>query len=74
MRPLWIRWIGPLILLAAGCVSSSTPPAASPSKSTAPRDTAVNPANIKRVARELPAGYDDHRYPRYRLTPGDLEA
>jgi len=55
MRPLWI---GPVVLLAAGCVSSSTPPVSSPAKSLAPRDAAVNPANIKRVARELPAGYE----------------
>jgi len=59
MRPLWIEWIGPVVLLAAGCSSPSTPPvSSSPSKPQASRDAAVNPANIKRVARELPAGYE----------------
>ena len=56
MRPFWI---GPVVLLAAGCFQSATPPvASSPSKSQAPRGTVVNPANIKRVARELPTGYE----------------
>ena len=62
MRPLWIEWIGPVVLLAAGCSSPSTPPVSGagglPAKPQAPRDAAVNPANIKRVARELPAGYE----------------
>lgn len=56
MRPLRI---GPVVLLAAGCFHSSVPPASSSaSKPQAPRDAAVKPANIKRVARELPAGYE----------------
>jgi FlaG/FlaF family flagellin (archaellin) len=56
MRPFWI---GLVALLAAGCFQSSKPPvASSPPKSPAPRDTAVNPVNIKRVARDLPAGYE----------------
>lgn len=55
MRPFWI---GPVVLLAAGCVHSSTPPVSSSAKTPAPRHTVVNPANIKRVARALPAGYE----------------
>jgi hypothetical protein len=63
MRPFWI---GPLtisvtILLSAACARSTAPAAgpAHPSSSTrAAGDIPVNPANIKRVARELPAGYE----------------
>jgi Domain of unknown function (DUF5642) len=58
MRPLWI---GPAVLLAAACAQSSVPPVSSSPKSSstqAARDTAVNPANIKRVGRELPPGYE----------------
>jgi hypothetical protein len=51
--------IGLVVLLAAGCFHSPTAPvSSSSSKSPAPRDAAVNPANIKRVARDLPAGYE----------------
>ena len=56
MRPFWI---GPAVLLAAACVQSPAPPVRpSPSKSKAAPGTAVNPANIKRVGRELPPGYE----------------
>jgi hypothetical protein len=61
MRPFWI---GPLtipavIALSAACARSPTPGAAHVSPSTqAPRGTVVNPANIKRVGRELPSGYE----------------
>src|ERR1700743_1467126 len=56
MRPFWI---GLVALIAAGCIHSSKPPVAStPPKSPAPRDTAVHPVNIKRIARDLPAGYE----------------
>jgi hypothetical protein len=47
-----------VVLLAAGCAHSSTPPVSSSGKPQAARDAAVNAANIKRVARDLPAGYE----------------
>ena len=57
MRPFWI---GPAVtLLAAACAQSPAPPppvSPSPTKSPVALDT-VNPANIKRVGRELPPGY-----------------
>jgi hypothetical protein len=63
MRPFWI---GPLtipvvILLSAACARSSAPtsgPAQLSRSTQAARSTAVNPANIKRVGRELPTGYE----------------
>jgi hypothetical protein len=62
MRPFWI---GPVIilvvtLLAAECAQSTAPsPPASPTKSPpSPHGTAINPANIKRVVRELPPNYE----------------
>jgi Domain of unknown function (DUF5642) len=63
VRPFWI---GPLtitvvILLSAACARSPAPASgpAHPSSSTrAAGGTAVNPANIKRVGRELPTGYE----------------
>jgi hypothetical protein len=58
MRPLWI---GPVVLLAAACAQTPAPPVSSPSKSASTqgaRPTTVNPANIKRVGRELPPGYE----------------
>src|SRR5262249_47563654 len=55
MRPLWI---GPaLALLVAACGHShAPPPPAPPTKWT--HGTAVTPANIKRVVRELPPNYE----------------
>jgi Domain of unknown function (DUF5642) len=63
MRPFWI---GPLtipavILLSAACARSPAPtsgPAQLSPSTQAARGTAVNPANIKRVGRELPTGYE----------------
>jgi Domain of unknown function (DUF5642) len=61
MRPFWI---GPLAtpvltLLVAGCAHSPTPtPSATPAKSPSAHGTVVNPANIKRVVRELPPNYE----------------
>jgi hypothetical protein len=63
MRPFWI---GPLtiptvILLSAACARSPAPtsgPAQLSPATQAVRGTAVNPANIKRVGRELPPGYE----------------
>ena len=63
MRPFWI---GPLtitvvILLSAACARSPAP-ASGPAHPSSPKraagGTAVNPANIKRVGRELPTGYE----------------
>jgi hypothetical protein len=56
MRPLWIGFV--VILLAAACSPSRAPTSrpGPPSSSAHPR--AVNPANIKRVSRELPPGYE----------------
>lgn len=47
-------------LLAAACAQSPAPtPLASPTKSpTSVHGAAINPANIKRVGRELPPGYE----------------
>jgi hypothetical protein len=55
MRPFWI--CAAVTLLAAACTE---PPAPTPSPSQSPSapGTAVNPANIKRVGRELPPGYE----------------
>ena len=63
MRPFWI---GPLtipvvILLSVACARSPAPtsgPAQLSPSTQAVRGTAVNPANIKRVVRELPPGYE----------------
>jgi Domain of unknown function (DUF5642) len=56
LRPLRI---GPaLILLLAACAHPHAPaPPAAPTKSTT-RGTAVNPANIKRLVKELPPNYE----------------
>ena len=61
MRPFWI---GPLatpvlMLLVAGCAHSPAPtPSATPTKSPSAHGTVVNPANIKRIVRELPPNYE----------------
>lgn len=55
MRPFWIGVI--LTLLGTACTHSPAPvPSAAPS--TSGHGTAVNPANIKRVVRELPPNYE----------------
>jgi Domain of unknown function (DUF5642) len=55
MRPSWIGAV--LTLLLTACTHSPAPaPSATPSTST--RGTAVNPANIKRMVRELPPNYE----------------
>jgi Domain of unknown function (DUF5642) len=57
MRPFWIGPVMLLVLLAAACAQSPTPaPKSAPSTSV--HATAVNPANIKKVSRELPPGYE----------------
>jgi hypothetical protein len=61
MRPFWIGPLAtPLLtLLVAGCAHSPAPtPSATPTKSPSGRGTVVNPANIKRVVRELPPNYE----------------
>ncbi len=58
MRPFWI---GPgLALLMAACTQQSapTPQATLAPPSSSARATGINPANIKRVGRELPPGYE----------------
>ncbi|BBX97868.1 DUF5642 family protein [Mycobacterium lacus] len=53
MRPFWIGAV--VALLAAACART---PAPAPAPSPSAHPTAVNPANIKRVGRELPPGYE----------------
>ncbi|OBJ51933.1 DUF5642 family protein [Mycobacterium sp. 1423905.2] len=56
MRPLWMALVA---LPVAACAHPSAPPAAAPhTSSPAAHGTAVNPANIKRVSRDLPPGYE----------------
>jgi hypothetical protein len=61
MRPFWI---GPLTtpvltLLVAGCAHSPAPASSTtPTRSPSAHSTVVNPANIKRVIRELPPNYE----------------
>jgi hypothetical protein len=55
MRPFWIGAV--FTLLVTACAHSRAPtPSASPSPSA--HGTAVNPANIRRVVRELPPNYE----------------
>jgi hypothetical protein len=61
MRPFWIGPLAtPLLtLLVAGCAHSHAPsPSATPTKSPSGHGAVVNPANIKRVVRELPPNYE----------------
>src|SRR6516165_8074313 len=57
-------WIGPvaipvLALLLVACAHSSAPtPSGTSTKSPTTHNAAVNPANIKRVVRELPPNYE----------------
>ncbi|MGV7255928.1 hypothetical protein B1987_08605 [Mycobacterium kansasii] len=56
MRPLWIGVM--TTVLAAAC-APSTGPVTEPAHTSSPaHPTTVNPANIKRLSRELPAGYE----------------
>lgn len=66
MRPFWI---GPtailvLALLAVGCGQPAPPAPASAPQSSPAHGGAVNPANIRRVGRELPPGYEVTSAPR----------
>ncbi|OBK23108.1 hypothetical protein A5634_06055 [Mycobacterium asiaticum] len=56
MRPLWF---GPLLILLAGCATAPEP-ASAPAVPASPTSHAagINPANIRRVGRELPPGYE----------------
>ena len=57
MRPFWIGTA--MLLLVAACASPRSPHSASPSgPASPPPHSAVNPANIKKVVRELPPGYE----------------
>ena len=57
MRPFRIGLVTISVLLLAACAHSPAP-SATPTKSPAAHNTAVNPANIKRVVRELPPNYE----------------
>jgi len=61
MRPFWIgpALIGVLTSAIAACGHSpARAPSAGPTKSAPASVVAVNPANIKRVIRDLPPGYE----------------
>ncbi|MEE2852691.1 MAG: DUF5642 family protein [Actinomycetota bacterium] len=61
MRPFWIgpALIGVLTSAIAACGHSpARAPAAGPTKSVPASVVTVNPANIKRVVRDLPQGYE----------------
>jgi hypothetical protein len=55
MRPFWI---GPLVTLLAAACSQSPAPTPRPAPPSSAHASAVNPANIRRVSRELPSGYE----------------
>lgn len=59
MRPFRIGPVATpaLALLVAACAQAPAP-VPSPARTKAPPPTAVNPANIKRVVRDLPPGYE----------------
>lgn len=54
MRPFWI---GVLLVLLTACGQSPAPTSSTTTKATA-HGAAVNPANIKRVVRDLPPNYE----------------
>ncbi|POX80708.1 hypothetical protein C3477_05490 [Mycobacterium kansasii] len=56
MRPLWIGVMA--TALAAACAQSPAPVTAPTHTSPSAHPTTVNPANIKRISRELPPGYE----------------
>jgi hypothetical protein len=59
MRRFWIGPVLPLLLtLLTACGTHSPSHRPSVTTSSSPHGSAVNPANIKRVVRDLPAGYD----------------
>lgn len=62
MRPS--RLGAALSLLLAGCAQSPAPAPASGTTTSTQRGTVVNPANIRRVGRELPPGYEVSNVPR----------
>jgi hypothetical protein len=55
MRPFWI---GPVVTLLAAACSQSPAPTPRPAPPSSAHASAVNPANIRRVSRELPSGYE----------------
>lgn len=71
MRPFWI---GPaattaVALLMAACGQAVRPTSAAAPQTPPAQAALVNPANIKRVGRDLPAGYEVSSQPRV-ATPG----
>ena len=62
MRPLWIG--PPVMVLLVACGSQAAPSSVSSSSAPASATGGVKPANIRRVARELPPGYEVTQVPR----------
>ncbi|OBJ89831.1 DUF5642 family protein [Mycobacterium asiaticum] len=62
MRPS--RLGAALALLLAGCAQSPAPAPPSITQTSTQRGTAINPANIRRVGRDLPPGYEVSNVPR----------
>ncbi|HTQ16327.1 DUF5642 family protein [Mycobacterium sp.] len=61
MRPFWIGPSAISVVLVAACSPSPAPSpqqVLAPSPSPSARGGGVNPANIKRIGRELPPGYE----------------
>ncbi|ETW25641.1 DUF5642 family protein [Mycobacterium gastri] len=56
MRPLWIGVM--VTVLAAACAHSPAPVTEATRTSPSAHPATVNPANIKRLSRELPPGYE----------------
>jgi hypothetical protein len=55
MRPFWIGAVLTVLATACGHTPTSAP---KPHPTTSARNTVVNPANIRRVVRDMPAGYE----------------
>ncbi|GAB3018563.1 DUF5642 family protein [Mycobacterium bourgelatii] len=64
MRRPWALWVSPVVAFAVAACAQSPPrssapsPSSSAAASSAAQAAGINPANIKRVAREFPDGYE----------------
>jgi hypothetical protein len=58
MRPFWIGAVALWALLVAACAQPPAPPPPKSGPPTSAHAMTVNPANIKKVGRELPPGYE----------------